>query len=382
MPTGRRAGRQVPRGEELTVARSSAASAPPRSDTSSGPLRLRAQEQGRPADARRGRRLPAVAARRAAGHRPTPGTDDGDPQVRADDEPFAPSPSRSPPTRMSASWPSSASTPARSRPGSYVLNPTKGKRERIGRILRMHANHREEIDDVYAGDIAAAVGLKDTFTGDTLCDPTPDHAGVDHVPGAGDLGRHRAEDQGRPGQDGRGAPAPGRRGPDLPRNSDEETDQTLIAGMGELHLDVIVDRMMREFKVEANVGQPQVAYRETIRQAARATDASSARPAATASTATPSSGSSPSRRAAATSSSTRSSAARSRGNTSSRSTRASARRSSRASSRRADGRRQGHAVRRVVPRGRLVGDGVQDRRFHGDQGRGRTRPARSSSSRS
>ena len=102
--------------------------------------------------------------------------------------------------------------------GSYVLNATKGKKERIGRILQMHANHREEIDEVYAGDIAAAVGLKDTFTGDTLADPDhPVDPRVDDLPGAGHRGRDRAQDQGRPGQARHRAPAPRRGGPDLPR---------------------------------------------------------------------------------------------------------------------------------------------------------------------
>jgi len=150
--------------------------------------------------------------------------------------------------------------------GSYVYNPSKGKRERIGRILRMHANHREELQEAKAGDIVAAVGLKNTATGDTLCDeknpilletmvfPEPvisiaiepkTKADQDKLGVA--LGRLAEED------------------PTFRVYSDEETGQTIIQGMGELHLEVIVDRLLREFKVEANVGQPQVAYRETIR---------------------------------------------------------------------------------------------------------------------
>ncbi|HBT50430.1 MAG TPA: elongation factor G, partial [Caldanaerobacter subterraneus] len=149
--------------------------------------------------------------------------------------------------------------------GSYVLNSTKGKKERIGRILRMHANHREEIDAVYTGDIAAAVGLKDTTTGDTLCDenhpillesmdfPEPvisvaiepkTKAAQEKMSIA--LSKLAEED------------------PTFKTYTDQETGQTIIAGMGELHLEIIVDRLRREFNVECNVGKPQVAYKETI----------------------------------------------------------------------------------------------------------------------
>ncbi|MFT4415717.1 elongation factor G [Fredinandcohnia humi] len=154
--------------------------------------------------------------------------------------------------------------------GSYVQNSTKGKRERVGRILQMHANSREEITMVHAGDIAAAVGLKDTTTGDTLCDekalvilesmqfPEPviqlsvepkSKADQDKMSTA--LQKLQEED------------------PTFRAHTDQETGQTIIAGMGELHLDIIVDRMKREFKVEANVGAPQVAYRETFRSSAQ-----------------------------------------------------------------------------------------------------------------
>ncbi|WP_409296461.1 elongation factor G [Peribacillus sp. SCS-26] len=153
--------------------------------------------------------------------------------------------------------------------GSYVQNSTKGKRERVGRILQMHANSREEISQVYAGDIAAAVGLKDTTTGDTLCDeknlvilesmefPEPvislsiepkSKADQDKMTTA--LQKLQEED------------------PTFRAHTDQETGQIIIAGMGELHLDILVDRMRREFKVEANVGAPQVAYRETFRETA------------------------------------------------------------------------------------------------------------------
>ncbi len=155
--------------------------------------------------------------------------------------------------------------------GSYVYNATKGKRERIGRILRMHANHREEIDEIYAGDIAAAVGFKDTTTGDTLCTENkpiilesmefPDpvirvaiepktKAGRDKMTDA--LMRLAVED------------------PTFKTYTDETTGQTIIAGMGELHLEIIVDRLLREFHVEATVGKPQVAYKECVRKPAKA----------------------------------------------------------------------------------------------------------------
>lgn len=152
--------------------------------------------------------------------------------------------------------------------GSYVFNSSKGKRERLGRILQMHANHREEITTVYTGDIAAAVGLKDTSTGDTLCSdkapiilesmefPEPViHVAIEPKTKAGQekmstaLAKLSEED------------------PTFKTHTDEETGQTIISGMGELHLDIIIDRMLREFKVEANVGAPQVAYKESITKA-------------------------------------------------------------------------------------------------------------------
>ena len=153
--------------------------------------------------------------------------------------------------------------------GSYVLNPTKGKKERIGRILQMHANHREEIDEVYAGDIAAAVGLKDTFTGDTLADP--DHPVIlESMTFPEPVIEVKIEPKTKADQD-KLAIALQRLAEEDPTfrvKTDPETSETLIAGMGELHLDVLVDRMVREFKVAANIGKPQVSYRETIRRAA------------------------------------------------------------------------------------------------------------------
>ncbi|OUM95048.1 MAG: translation elongation factor G [Thermobacillus sp. ZCTH02-B1] len=154
--------------------------------------------------------------------------------------------------------------------GTYVLNATKGKRERIGRILQMHANHREEITEVYAGDIAAAVGLKDTTTGDTLCDekhpiilesmtfPEPVIEVAIEPKTKNDMDKLGVALQKLAEED-----------PTFRAYTDEETGQTIIAGMGELHLEIIVDRLKREFKVETNVGKPQVAYRETFRTPAR-----------------------------------------------------------------------------------------------------------------
>lgn len=155
--------------------------------------------------------------------------------------------------------------------GSYVYNSTKGKRERIGRILQMHANHREDISEVRSGDIAAAVGLKDTSTGDTLCDektpiilekmvfPEPvisvsiePKTKADQEKMGGALGRLAEED------------------PTFRMHTDTETGQTIIEGMGELHLEIIVDRLQREFKVQCDVGRPQVAYKETIRKTVKA----------------------------------------------------------------------------------------------------------------
>ncbi|NLC44602.1 MAG: elongation factor G, partial [Clostridiales bacterium] len=150
--------------------------------------------------------------------------------------------------------------------GSYVYNAVKGKRERIGRILLMHANHREEVQEVYAGDIAAAVGLKDTTTGDTLCtedDPIILESMIFPEP----VIQVAIEPKTKAGQEKMGVALVklAEEDPTFRTYTDQETGQTIIAGMGELHLDIIVDRMLREFKVEANVGKPQVAYRETIR---------------------------------------------------------------------------------------------------------------------
>ena len=150
--------------------------------------------------------------------------------------------------------------------GSYVINSTKNKKERIGRILQMHANTREEISEVYAGDIASAVGLKDTTTGDTLCDP--DHPIILESMEFPEPVIHVAiEPKSKAAQEKMGVALQrlSEEDPTFRVRTDEETGQTIIGGMGELHLEIIVDRLLREFKVEANVGAPQVAYRETIK---------------------------------------------------------------------------------------------------------------------
>jgi len=154
--------------------------------------------------------------------------------------------------------------------GSYVFNSSKEKRERIGRILQMHANHREEITKVYTGDIAAAVGLKDTTTGDTLCDEV-DAIVLEKMVFPEPVISVAIEPKTKAGQEKMGVALQklAEEDPTFKTFTDEETGQTIISGMGELHLDIIVSRMMREFKVEANVGAPQVAYKETIRKAVR-----------------------------------------------------------------------------------------------------------------
>jgi len=155
--------------------------------------------------------------------------------------------------------------------GSYVYNSTRKRRERIGRILRMHANHREEIEEVYAGDIAAAVGLKETTTGDTLCDENHPII-LESMEFPEPVIRVAIEPKTKAGQDKMSLALTklSEEDPTFKTYTDEETGQTIIAGMGELHLEIIVDRLMREFKVEANVGKPQVAYKETIKKAVKA----------------------------------------------------------------------------------------------------------------
>ena len=153
--------------------------------------------------------------------------------------------------------------------GSYVLNSTKGKKERMGRLLQMHANKREELDVVYSGDIAAAVGLKETTTGDTLCDENKPII-LEKMEFPDTVIQIAVEPKTKADQEKMGTALSklAEEDPTFKVTSNQETGQTLISGMGELHLEIIVDRMKREFKVEANVGKPQVAYRETINSAA------------------------------------------------------------------------------------------------------------------
>ena len=152
--------------------------------------------------------------------------------------------------------------------GSAVLNATKGKRERVGRLLQMHANHREDLETVYSGDIAAVVGLKNTTTGDTLCDEKHPII-LESMEFPEPVIRVAIEPKTKAGQEKMGLALAklAEEDPTFRTYTDEETGQTIIAGMGELHLEIIVDRLLREFKVEANVGAPQVAYKETIRKA-------------------------------------------------------------------------------------------------------------------
>ena len=149
--------------------------------------------------------------------------------------------------------------------GSYAMNTTKGKRERLGRLVRMHANQREDVEEVFAGDIAAAIGLKDTTTGDTLSDENSEIL-LEAITFPEPVISQAIEPRTKSDQDKMGVALQrlAEEDPTFRASTDKETGQTVIEGMGELHLEVIVDRMMREFKVEANVGKPQVAYKETI----------------------------------------------------------------------------------------------------------------------
>ncbi len=155
--------------------------------------------------------------------------------------------------------------------GSYVINATNGQKERIGRILQMHANHREEIDEIRAGGIGALVGLKNTTTGDTLCDET-NQIQLENIVFPEPVIDIAVEPKTKADQEKMGLALRKLAGedPTLRLRTDEESGQTIISGMGELHLDIIIDRMKREFGVEANIGQPQVAYRETIKGEAQA----------------------------------------------------------------------------------------------------------------
>ena len=153
--------------------------------------------------------------------------------------------------------------------GSSVYNATKDDTERMGRILQMHANHRQDIETCYSGDIAAAVGLKNTTTGDSLCDPKHPII-LESMEFPEPVIRVAIEPKTKAGQEKMGIALSklAEEDPTFKTYTDEETGQTIIAGMGELHLEIIVDRLLREFKVEANIGNPQVAYKETVRRLA------------------------------------------------------------------------------------------------------------------
>jgi elongation factor G len=155
--------------------------------------------------------------------------------------------------------------------GTYVLNPVKGKRERIGRLVKMHANHREEVEELYAGDLGAVVGLKDTITGDTLCDEKAPII-LEKMEFPEPVISIAIEPKTKAGQEKMGLSLAklAEEDPTFRTFTNQETGQTIIEGMGELHLEVIVDRLQREFKVECNVGKPQVAYKETIKKAVKA----------------------------------------------------------------------------------------------------------------
>ncbi|MEA2098441.1 MAG: elongation factor G [Patescibacteria group bacterium] len=155
--------------------------------------------------------------------------------------------------------------------GSYVLNSTTGKKERIGRILRMHANHREEVDEIFAGDIAATVGLKETTTGNTLCDEKSPIV-LEKITFPEPVISIAVEPKTKADQEKMGLALKklSDEDPTFRVHTDEETGQTILSGMGELHLEVLIDRMLREMKVEANIGRPRVAYRETIKDTAKA----------------------------------------------------------------------------------------------------------------
>ena len=203
--------------------------------------------------------------------------------------------------------------------GDTVYNPIKGKKERIGRILQMHANQREEIKEVRAGDIAAAVGLKEVTTGDTLCDPDKVIT-LERMMFPEPVISQAVEPKTKADQEKMGIALNrlAQEDPSFRVHTDEESGQTIISGMGELHLEILVDRMKREFGVEANVGKPQVAYRETIREAGRERRRQVRQAVGRPRPVRPRRGSSSSRRsrARASSSSTRSRAARCRANTS------------------------------------------------------------------
>ncbi len=232
-----------------------------------GPVRLRVQEQGDPAAARRDRGVPPGAARtyrRCEGHTPTGEHAERKPD---DTEPFSGLVFKimSDPYVGRLTYVRVYSGVLRS--GSHVENTTKDRKERIGRILQMHANHREDMEAAFTGDIVAVVGLKHSSTGDTLADPANPIV-LESISFPTPVISVAVEPKTKADQDklGTGLGKLSDEDPTFVVKYDDETGQTVISGMGELHLDIIVDRLRREFSVDANVGKPQVAYRETIRK--------------------------------------------------------------------------------------------------------------------
>ena len=228
-------------------------------------LRLGLQEQGRAAAARRRRRLSAVADRRA-GHQGHRSQDRRRDRAHADDnEPLSMLAFKIMNDPFVGSLTFCRIYSGKLAKGISLDNTVKGKKERIGRMLQMHANSRADIDEAFAGDIVALAGLKDTTTGDTLCDP-PKPVILERMEFPEPVIQIAIEPKTKGDQEKMGVALHrlAAEDPSFRVKTDEESGQTIIAGMGELHLDIIVDRMRREFKVEANVGAPQVAYRETI----------------------------------------------------------------------------------------------------------------------
>ena len=269
--------------------------------------------------------------------------------------------------------------------GDTVFAPTKDRKERIGRLLQMHANERTEIKEVRAGDIAAAVGLKDVTTGDTLCDP---HKVIilEKMDFPEPVISVAVEPKTKVDQEKMGLALQrlAKEDPSFRVQTDQESGQTIISGMGELHLEIIVDRMKREFKVEANVGKPQVAYRETIRGTVEMSKASSSQSGGRGQYGHVWLKLEPQRAGQGLRVRQRASwAARCRANSFRPSTRAFRKPLKTGVHRRlSGGRRESDADRRLVPRRRLERNGVQDRRLHGVQGRLCARPSRCCSSRS
>ena len=258
-------------GEELTIdeIRSAIRKATVTGKHDSRALRRVVQEQGRAGAARRGDRLPPGAGRRAGRSRDICRiTTSTTTSVRvSDDAPFAALAFKIATDPFVGKLTFFRVYSGVLKSGSYVYNSTKDKRERVSRVLQMHANKREEIEEVRAGDIAAAIGLKDTRTGDTMCDD--DHPIIlEAMKFPNPVIDVAIEPKTKADQDKLGIALAklSEEDPTFRVHTDEETSQTIISGMGELHLEIIVDRMMREFKVDANIGRPQVAYRETIRK--------------------------------------------------------------------------------------------------------------------